>query len=247
MNNFSDYFIKYDARRDKTTIRPMGVVVIFLVGVLLIGAVFGTWRALTNTVKPVEAQVPVNTPAPGQPSDTGNRPVNWTVSEAENYGDGVVRYALPPEIEQMVYDDFNEAWQWGIDNTLNADILEAYADVFYTESWLEKRKEAFDTIKKYHRVAIPIEENEPPYGLPSLHVEGVRKNGKTAYVRQTLGARTFAFLNPDGTIDHTQDTINLPAEQNIYRMVFNENLRRWQIAELVEGPIVLPEEGGKQQ
>lgn len=245
---FSEYFIKHDARRDKTTIRPMGAVVILLVVLLLLGAAFGTWRALTHKVKPVQAQVPAATSAPGQPSDTGNRPVNWPVIKAEDYGGDVVRYALPPEIEQMVYDDFNEAWQWGIDNVLDTDTLETYADVYYTGDWLASRKKKIDTIKEYHRVAIPIKEEKPPYGLPAFQVEGVRADGKTAYIRHTLGARMFAFLNPDGTIDNTQDTIQLPPEQDVYKMVFNDTLRRWQITELVEGPITLPvpaAEGGQ--
>lgn len=242
---FSEYFVKYDARRDKTTIRPMGVVIILLALVLLLGALFGTWQALTTKVKPVQARSPATaTPAPDEwrVRDTGNRPINWTVIKAEDLGGGVVRYALPSEIEQTVTDDLEEILDWWTFNLThyNFDELAQDVTVYYAEPELEKKKKSIATLQEVGQFGVPSDIQPPPYGLPRIAVDGVLPDGKTVYVWETIGARKMTYYNADGTLIEGSQTIDLPPDRILYRMVFNDKLRRWQIAEFVKGPIELP-------
>lgn len=243
----TDYFIKYDQRRDKTTIKPMGVVLILLVLILMGGAVFGVWNTFNNKVDTVEASMPTadSNTEDGQPADTSSRPVNWSVSVAEDMGDGVVRYSLPPEIEQMAYDDIDEAFNWFADNlkVFSIDKLEKDVELYYTDAELERMQASIRSLKEVGQFGLPLDEQSPPYGLARLAIEGVLPDGKTVYVRHTIGARKMAYYNSDGSTIEGSTIISLPPEQHIYRLVFNETLRRWQIAEHIEGPIVLPDEG----
>lgn len=125
--------------------------------------------------------------------------------------------------------------------------MENYVDLYYTGDELAKMQNALKNLKEAGQYGTVLDEQEPPYGLPHLAVEGVLPDGKTVYIRETTGARKMAYYNADGSIIEGSETISLPPAQDVYRLVFNDSLRRWQIAELVEGPIILsnPSQGGE--
>ncbi len=249
--NFSEYFIKYDARRDKTTIRPMGIVLILLVLVLLLGAVFGMWKALTNKVQAVDtATLSTATPSDAaeiggvwQPRDTGQDPINWHVIKVEDMGNGIIRYALPPEIKKLAIDEIQELidWQTKYISAADAEALAQHVDTYYAEPLLTTMKKYIDTLERSGQVGVEFDKQPPPYNLPPLEIEGVTQDGKTAYIRQTIGARKMDFFNADGSRIEGMSTASYPPQQYVYRIVFNTELRRWQLAEQLEGPITLPE------
>ena len=246
MNRLADYFVTYDYRRERWQVKPMGWVALFLTLILVMGVGLGVWRGLTGQVTPASASVAAGRPAvaagrpavaaasggPSTPS-ASDRPLNWPVwQEQDEYGHLV--YQVPPEVRQMILDDFTQAMSWWESNLLKPDELARHLSAYFTDRELTRRQGSVAAIRQFGMVGIVYEEAPLPEGYPTgVRVESLAPNGREAYVAQYVGRRQAAFYRVDdgGLIEGSQET--LPAMAFSYRLVFDETARRWLIAEQI--------------
>ena len=222
----TDYFIKYDHRRSKWQVKPMGWVALFLALILLGGAGLGVWRGMTQKVTPVSAQATFPTPTPAPVS----RPAEWPVWEAQVIN-GHPSYDAPQEIKDLIVHDFEEAQAVWKENALKPDALLQIAPQYFSGKELTMRLNVAHGTQEAGIVGVSYNEEALIGGKVPVGVmfQSIDATGKTAYVTQYVGQRQVAFYQvADGNlVEGSEQT--LPPMSFTYKLVFDPAARRWKI------------------
>ena len=242
----TDFFVRYDRRRERWQVTPVGWVVAALAMMVALAAAVGFVRAIHHPIdhlKMVDAPDSAPDPiavVPASSPVTTTRPISWVV-EAETLevatGDGSsqpVLFHAPDEIEAMVIEDFNAAMGWWNANQSNPDELEANLPTYFAQEELVRSQQWVVTMRSDDRMSLvydvqPVLRNADQEAL--VQAITFTADGQGAFVSQLLGESGVAqYRLSDGTLIAGSQR-RLPAMRLVYRLAFDSAHRRWRIAE----------------
>ena len=246
----TDFFVRYDRRRERWQVTPVGWVVAALAMMVALAAAVGFVRAIHHPIdhlKMVDAPASVPGPIAFVPTPilvTTMRPISWAV-EAEMFevaiGGGSLQPSLfhaPDEIEAMVIEDFNTAMSWWNANQSKPDELEANLPTYFAQEELARSQQWVATMRSDDRMSLVYDVQPVSANADQGAVTTFTADGREAYVSQLLGESGVAeYRLSDGTLIAGSQR-RLPAMGRVYRLAFDNDDRRWRIAEQMAVDVV---------